>query len=185
VVDFCLRRPWWPLASATALAAASGIYAAERFAIKTAINERISPHLPRAKRALQYMREFRQFGIIVVVDAPTPERAERAATDLALLTCPERFRAVSHPAGGKLFEQNGLLFLPTNEVARFTNGAQDKGLLATLVEHPSRRGILAGMSMVLVGVTRGIVGFDGWPGPRWRSAACGFRTIRAPRAWAS
>jgi hypothetical protein len=82
VVDFCLPRPWRTLASA------SGIYAAERFADKTDTNELILPRLAWAKRALQYMREFPRFGIIVVIDAPTPELAERAATDLtrALLT---------------------------------------------------------------------------------------------------
>jgi predicted RND superfamily exporter protein len=97
-------RPWWILASAIALAAAA-IYAAERFAIKTDINELISPHLPWAKRALQYMREFPQCGIIVVIDAPTPELAERAATDLtgALLKHTQRFCAVSHPGSGKFF----------------------------------------------------------------------------------
>jgi uncharacterized protein len=163
VVDFCLGRPWWILASATALAAASGFYAAERFAIKTDINELLSPHLPWAKRALQYMREFPQFGIIVVIDAPTPELAERASTDLtrALLTHPERFRAISHPGSGEFFQQNGLLFLPTQEVARFTDGArQADALIATVVEDPSLRGILDGLSMVFIGVTKGIVGFD-------------------------
>src|SRR5262249_52900850 len=109
VVDFCIGRPWWILGWAFALAAASGIYAAGHFAIKTDIHELISHDLPWAKRAIQYMRTFPQFGIIVVIDAPTPELAEHASTELtrALQAHPERFLAVSHPGSGKFFEQHG------------------------------------------------------------------------------
>src|SRR5258708_27705832 len=121
VVDFCVGRPLWILGWAIAVAAASGIYAAGHFAIKTDIHELVSHDLPWAKRSLQYMKAFPQFGIIVVIDAPTPELAERASTELsrALLAHPERFLAVSHPGSGKFFEQNGLLFLPPPDAPRF------------------------------------------------------------------
>jgi hopanoid biosynthesis associated RND transporter like protein HpnN len=163
VVDLCIGRPLWILGWAIALAAASGIYAAGHFAIKTDIHELVSHDLPWAKRSLQYMKAFPQFGIIVVIDAPTPELAEWASTGLsrALLAHPERFLAVSHPGSGKFFEQNGLLFLPTDDVARFANALrQADPLIATVAEDPSLRGILAAMSMVLIGVQRGIVEFD-------------------------
>src|SRR5258708_21820632 len=163
IVDFCVGRPLWILGWAIAVAAASGIYAAEHFAIKTDIHELVSHDLPWAKRSRQSMKAFPQFGIIVVIDAPTPELAERASTELsrALLAHPERFLAVSHPGSGKFFEQNGLLYLPTDDVARFANALrQADPLIATLAEDPSLRGILAAMSMVVVGVKRGIVEFD-------------------------
>jgi uncharacterized protein len=163
VVDFCIRRPLWIVGWAMALAAVSGIYAAEHFAIKTDIHELISHDLPWAKRALQYIKAFPQFGIIIVIDAPTPELAEQASTELtqALLAHRERFLAVSHPGSGKFFEQNGLLFLPTDDVARFANGVRQAApLIGTLGEDPSLRGILAAMSMVFIGVKRGIIEFD-------------------------
>src|SRR5258708_25127617 len=109
------------------------------------------------------MKAFPQCGIPVVIDARTPELAERGSTELsrALLAHPERFLAVSHPGSGKFFEQNGLLFLPTDDVARFANALrQADPLIATLAEDPSLRGILAAMSMVFIGVKRGIVEFD-------------------------
>src|SRR5258708_13750767 len=109
------------------------------------------------------MKAFPQCGIPVVIDARTPELAERASTELsrALLAHPERFLAVSHPGSGKFFEQNGLLFLPTDDVARFANALrQADPLIATLPEDPSLRGILPAMSMVFIGVKRGIVEFD-------------------------
>jgi hopanoid biosynthesis associated RND transporter like protein HpnN len=145
------------------LATCSAIYAAERFALKTDIHELISPDLPWAKRAIEYMREFPRFGIIVVIDAPTAELAEQASTELsgALLDHAERFRVVSRPGSGPFFERNGLLFLPTDEVARFTNGVrQADALIGALAEDPSLRGILSAMSMVLNGVRRGLIGFD-------------------------
>jgi uncharacterized protein len=163
IVDGCIRCPWWVLGLAIALAAGCGIYAVERFAIKTDVNTLISPDLPWAKRAMQYMRQFPQFGIIAVVDAPTPELAEQGSAELsrALLAHPERFLAVSQPGSGKFFEQNGLLFLPADDVSRFTNGVSRADvLIGALAEDPSLRGILSAMSMVLVGVKRGLVGFD-------------------------
>ena len=121
---------------AIAVTAASGIYAAEHFAIKTDIHELVSHDLPWAKRSLQYMKAFPQFGIIVVIDAPTPELAEQASTALTrgLRAHPERFLAVSHPGSGKFFEQNGLLFLPTDDVSGWNALRQADPLVATLAE---------------------------------------------------
>lgn len=163
VVGYCIRHPLPVLGLAMVLAAGSAIYAAERFALKTDINELISPDLPWAKRAIEYMREFPRFGIIVVIDAPTAELAEQASTELsqALLAHAERFRVVSQPGSGPFFERNSLLFLPADEVARFTNGVrQADALVGALAEDPSLRGILSAMSMVFIGVRRGLIGFD-------------------------
>jgi hopanoid biosynthesis associated RND transporter like protein HpnN len=163
VVHYCIRHPFAVLGLAMVLAAGSAIYAAERFALKTDINELISPDLPWAKRAIEYRREFPRFGIILVIDAPTAELAEQASIELSgeLLAHAERFRFVSQPGSGPFFERNGLLFLPTDEVARFTNGVrQADALIGTLAEDPSLRGILSAMSMVFVGVRRGLIGFD-------------------------
>ena len=80
VVGLCVTRPWWTIALALALAAASSVYAVQHFAIKTDINDLISPDLPWAQRALHYNKDFPDWKIIVVVDAPTPENAERATS---------------------------------------------------------------------------------------------------------
>jgi hypothetical protein len=136
VVVVCLAPISCILASAIAPAAAR-IHAADRFAIKSAISELLSPHVTWAKRALQFKKEFRQFGI-----APAPQLADQASTDLsrAPWTRPQRF-ADGHPGSGKFFE------LTTYHLALFTNGARQADVpVAGLVEDPSRRAILAGMS---------------------------------------
>src|SRR5438128_2164166 len=83
IVDFCTRYPWWVLALALILSAASAVYAARHFAIRTDINELISNQLPWTQRATEYMAAFPQREILVVIDAPTPELVEQAATRLA------------------------------------------------------------------------------------------------------
>jgi hopanoid biosynthesis associated RND transporter like protein HpnN len=162
-VAACIRRPWLVVGFAIALAAGAAVYAVERFAIKTDIRELISPDLPWAKRALQYMHAFPRFGIVVVIDAPTAELAAQAQGELgqALAAHAERFRAVSQPGGGPFFQKNSLLFLPVDEVAQFAEGLrQADTLVGTLAGDPSLRGILSAMSMVFIGVKRGLIGFD-------------------------
>jgi hopanoid biosynthesis associated RND transporter like protein HpnN len=163
IVALSARHPWRMIACVLALAALCGAYAARHFAIKTDVNALISPDLPWAQRGLQYMKDFPQWGIIVVIDAPTPEGSEQATDKLAkaLGERPGQFRAVSQPGGGAFFERNGLLFLPTEEVAEATQGlAQADALLATLAADPSLRGILDALWLALVGVERGDLKVD-------------------------
>ncbi|HXW24697.1 MAG TPA: MMPL family transporter, partial [Xanthobacteraceae bacterium] len=163
IVAFCARRPWWVIALALLVAAGSAVYAARHFKIKTDVNELISHDVPWAKRAIDYIDNFPQWGIIVVVDAPTPEATEQATAKLAqaLADRPNQFHAVSQPGGGPFFARNGLLFLPTDEVARATDGLVKADLLvATLATDPSLRGVLDALYLALGGVTRGDIKLD-------------------------
>jgi uncharacterized protein len=157
IVDFCVRFPWWVLALAVVISAASAVYAARHFAIKTDINQLISDQLPWTQRAKQFMAAFPQREILVVVDAPTPELVEQAATKLAeaLQGRHDLIRAVRQPQSGSFFERNGLLYLPTEEVARVTDGlTRADALLETLAADPSLRGTLDALSFGLMGVER-------------------------------
>jgi len=163
VVDFCIRRPWWIIAGALLLATGAGVYAQKHFAIKTDISSLIAPDLPWTQRSLDYMKEFPQRDVLVVIDAPTPEIAERAASELtqALEANPDRFRAIGHPASGRFFEQNGFLFLSTDEVARLTDRlTRADALIGTLASDPSLRGILDALSLVFIGLQRRDITFD-------------------------
>jgi hopanoid biosynthesis associated RND transporter like protein HpnN len=163
VVGLCVTRPWWTIALALTLAAASSVYAVRHFAIKTDINDLISPDLPWAQRALQYRKDFPDREIIVVVDAPTPEDAERATARLAdaLRKRPDLFRAVGEPASGGFFARNAFLFLPTAEVARLADGlTRADPLIGTLAADPSLRGTLDALTLALMGVDRGDIALD-------------------------
>src|SRR5437016_595895 len=123
-VDFCTRHAWLVIVVAMALAAASTDYAARHFAIKTDVTDLFPPDLSWTQRAFEYMRSFPQPDILVVVDAPTPELVEEASSKLveALTARRDVIRAVHQPQSGEFFERNGLLYLPTGEVERVTDG---------------------------------------------------------------
>src|SRR5947208_13111 len=134
--------------NALALSALCGDYAARHFAIKTDINNLFPSTLPWTQRASAYMKAFPQRDILAVVDAPTPEFADAAAAKLTAVLAGdhEHFRTVEQAQGGPFFAQNGLLFMPTEQVARITMGMQQAApLIGTLSADPSIRGALGAL----------------------------------------
>src|SRR5258708_6236419 len=123
ITDVCTHHPWSVVALALALSAFSAVYAERHFAIKTDVNELISPDLPWAQRVKAFLNAFPRREILVVVDASTPELADQATNRLqqALEANPEMFPAVRQPQGGGFFQRNGLLYLPPHEIERQTN----------------------------------------------------------------
>ena len=83
LVEFCTGRPLWIVVLAVALAGGSAFYAARHFAIKTNVNDLISRDQPWTQRGIQFLNDFPQRDIIIVVDAPTPELVEQASAKLA------------------------------------------------------------------------------------------------------
>ena len=66
--------------------------------------------------------------ILVVVDAPTPELATEATTNLArtpVARRPTLFHAVRQLDGDPFFAKNGLLFQSEDDLARMTQGLGD------------------------------------------------------------
>src|SRR5215469_291349 len=162
-VDFCTRHAWLVIVAAVALAAASTVYVTPRFAIKTDVTDLFPSNLPWTQRAFEYMRSFPQPDVMVVVDAPTPELVDQAATRLVegLTARRDVIRSVHQPQSGEFFERNGLLYLPTDEVARVTDGLLSAGpLLQKLAADPSLRGSLGALSLGLMGVQYGQIGLD-------------------------
>jgi uncharacterized protein len=163
LVSFCTARPLWIFVVALILGASSATYAVRHFALKTDVNDLISQNLPWVQRAAQFLKNFPQQKIVVVIDAPTSEQVEQASAKLltALRQRPDLFLAASEPGSGRFFEQNGLLFLPDAEVARITgqlSGADT--FIATLAGDPSLRGSLDALSLGLTGVQYGLVKLD-------------------------
>jgi hypothetical protein len=158
----------WIIVVFVALAAGSAVYAARHFAIKTDVNDLFPADLPWTRRALELMRTFPQPDILVIVDAPAPELVEAASNKLAqaLATRRDLLRGIHQLDSGPFFEQNGLLFLPTEEVTRIIGVvAQAKPLVQTLSTDPSLRGSLNALSFGLMGVTEGLLKLDdlAWP----------------------
>ena len=157
ITDVCTRHPWYVIVVALGLSAFSAGYAERHFAIKTDVNELMSPELPWAQRVQNFLRAFPQREILVVVEAPTPELVEQAAGRLqeALQSNPEMFPSVREPQGDIFFKRNGLLYLPTEEVRKLADWLPRAGsLLETLAGDPSLRGGLDALSLGLAAVPR-------------------------------
>ena len=111
----------WPIAVLGILSAvAAGVYAARTLGINSDTAAMLSPELEfrrlDAELRAAFPRQARD--LVAVIDAETPEQAERAALWLAgrLAARPELFRSVFHPGGDPFFRRNGLLLLPIDEL---------------------------------------------------------------------
>ena len=110
LVELCMRRAWAVIALVLGLSCLSTVYAATHFAIATDIKELFPRDLPWTQRAFQYLSAFPDQGILVVVDAPTPELVNEASAKLtaALGADSQHFSAVEAVQGGSFFAREGL-----------------------------------------------------------------------------
>ena len=156
LVAWSVRRPVWVVALSLILAAASGAYVAGHFKINTDVSKLIEADAQWSALGDAMDRAFPQRGetILAVVEAPAPELADAAADALANgLKAPayaSTIGSVSQPAGGPLFEHNGLLFLSTRELTDTTSQlAQARPLINTLAHDPSVTGLATTLSTML------------------------------------
>jgi hopanoid biosynthesis associated RND transporter like protein HpnN len=141
------------------LAIGSGIYTANNFRINTDINTLISPDLDWRKRDIAFEKSFDQERLVlVVVESSTPEFAGAAADALAKKLSENKtdFDSVQQLGGGPFFDRNGLLFLPTDQVAETTKQfAAGAPLVEIMAGDPSIRGLTAALETTLQGIKRG------------------------------
>src|SRR6516225_6717601 len=127
IVDFCTRFAYGTIAFGLIIAGLSVYYTGEHFAINTDITKLIAKNVAWRQREIDFDKLFpnRNGGyVLAVVDAPTPELATLARTDLAEKLSADKnlFKSVSQLGGSPFFAQNGLLFVPTEELAGITSG---------------------------------------------------------------
>jgi len=168
-IAFCIRYPRWVIAAALAIAVVSTWYAATHFSMTTDINQLLSSNSPGRQREVEFEKAFPQFDtIIAVVDAPSRELVQEATTALAakLSQQKELFRSIEEPQGGSFLMQNGLLFVPTEQLEQQTQMlTQAQRLIQVLAADPSFRGALRALQFGLLGVQSGKLKLDEmqWP----------------------
>jgi hopanoid biosynthesis associated RND transporter like protein HpnN len=160
IVDFSTRQRWLVIAVTIVLTLAASIYTVRNFAIDTNIDHLLSPELAWRKQEAEFERAFRQRAelILVVIQAPTPENVKQATEALAarLAQRPDVLKSVRMPGGGEFFEQNGLLYLGKEELAKTTTQlSRAQPLLGTLASDSSLRGVLDALSFTTMGVQGG------------------------------
>src|SRR5437868_12872843 len=103
LVELCTRHAWPVIVLAIALAAFCTLYTARHFAVATDIKQLFPTELPWTQRAYDFIGTFPQHDVLVIVDAPTAESADRAAAKLtaALSADTAHFKAVQQPQGDR------------------------------------------------------------------------------------
>jgi hopanoid biosynthesis associated RND transporter like protein HpnN len=161
---FCMRYPWWVIAGSVVLTLLSSWYAATHFSLTTDINQLIASDSPWRQTELEFERAFPQYQTIVaVIDAPSVELADEATAALVgrLTQQHELFRAIEQPQGGAFFQQNGLLFEPTEALApQMKMLTQAQRLLQNLASDPSLGGVIRALQFGLIGVQGGQLKLD-------------------------
>ncbi|MGD9615755.1 MAG: MMPL family transporter [Alphaproteobacteria bacterium] len=173
LVEFCTRRARLVVALALLLSGLCAVYAATHFRLATDIKELFPRDLPWVERAWHYLDRFPEQGILVVVDAPTPELADQAAARLAavLASDPGHFRTVDALQGDPFFARNALLYPPKEDVEQIAERmGQAAPLVQALSADPSLRGALTGLNYGLLGAANGYIPPDALAGPINRAA---------------
>ena len=169
IVKACTRFATLTLLVGFVLSIGAGYYTSRHFLINTDINTLISDKLDWRQRDVQFDKAFdRDSNILAVVDAPTPELTNAAAAALEAKLKDDKTNFVSmQPLGsGEFFEKNGLLFLPTQQVAEFAGQFEKAApLIEIMAGDPSIRGLTGALETGLAGVKRGEVKLDGTARP--------------------
>ena len=164
IVKTSVRFAVFTLLLGVILAVAAGYYTSRHFVINTDINTLISDKMDWRQRDVQFDKAFdRDSTILAVVEAPTPELTSAAAAALEAKLKGDKKNFVSmQPLGsGPFFEKNGLLFLPTKEVADVTGQFEKAApLIEIMAGDPSIRGLTGALETGLAGVKRGEVKLD-------------------------
>ncbi len=158
IVAFCTRRPWPVIALCVAAGLAGAIYAFGHFAINTDTEQLLSGDLPWVQRQLAYRQVFPPHQILAVVEAPTPELAEIAASRLvdALRRRTDLFLAVEEAQGGAFFERSTLLYPPIEQTTALATGLRrSQPALAVLAADPSLRGTMQALTLGTTAVADG------------------------------
>src|ERR1051326_1530210 len=141
------------IVGALALAIYCGLFAARHFSVETDVRDLFPGNLSWTERDKSFAAAFPQYEVLVVVDAPTPELADRASQKLLLsLRHADSIRSVQEPQRGTFFGRNGLLFLPAAQLARTAQGLKRAApLIGGLASDPTLSGILRVFSGALEG----------------------------------
>jgi uncharacterized protein len=165
-VDFCIRFAYLTIVLALLIGGFAVYYSSDHFAINTDITKVFSKDIVWRQREVEFDRLFsnreREY-ILAVVDAPTLELASLARAELADKLAADKalFKSVNQLGGSPFFAQNGLLFLPTQELAGITKSlTRSAPLMRALVTDPSLRGVAGLVGFALAGVNSGQLTLD-------------------------
>ena len=142
------------------LAGLGGWYSATHLGLDTDTDNLFARSLPWRQADIEEAKNFPQFDklIVAVVRAKTPEEATEtaAALNAALNADKTNFIDSSYPGGSDFFAREGLLLLPTPDLASLLGAiVSAQPFLGQLAADPSARGLFTGLGLIAQGVQAG------------------------------
>ncbi|MGH6943960.1 MAG: MMPL family transporter, partial [Geminicoccaceae bacterium] len=155
-VERIAARPGLVVLAMTLAALGALDYTARNLKIHTETTDMISADVPFRRNEIAFREAFPQFTepLVAVIQAKTPERADRAARALALALEADRehFVAVDLPEGGPFLVRHALLYQDAPDLGALVDRlSAAQPLLAVLAEDPSLRGIARFVALALEG----------------------------------
>jgi hopanoid biosynthesis associated RND transporter like protein HpnN len=153
-----VARPRLTAAATLAIGVLAVWYAAGNLGVNTDTANMIAPTIAWRQHYNEYRDAFplRDRNLLIVIDASSPARADEFAAELLreLRKQPERYRSPLLAGEGEFFERNGLLYMPTAELAALTD---------RLAEAQPLIGLLGGRvdGAAVLGVARTTLAADG------------------------
>lgn len=156
---FCVKHPRKITLAGLLLGLVAVWFALTHFAMSTDTDKLISRTLPWRVQDAAFDKAFPSpGGIVVVIDAQTPELADEAADALTdrLQSHAQLFPEVERPDGGPFWRKNGLLYEPAKDVSdQMSALIKAEPFLGSLAADPSLRGVASTLSTLATGVTSG------------------------------
>ena len=170
LVGFSQRRAWLVVVLAL-LAAVLGLhYSAKHLSIDSDTDHLFASSLPWRQSQIADEKNFPQFNrlIVAVVRAQSPEEATETAQALntALNADKTNFIDSDYPANAKFYDDNGLLLLPVDKLAKLLSSiVAAQPFLGQLAADPSARGLFTGITLIAQGVQLGQANLAPYNGP--------------------
>jgi uncharacterized protein len=162
IVDACRRHAIMVAVAYLVITIVAGLYAATHLSIDTDLDKLISSDQPWRRQEAALDKAFPQNNdlLAIVIDGATPDQASDATAALAerLGQRPDLFKTIRIPGGGDFFAQNGLLFMPKQELQDFADQLiSAQPLLGTLAADPSLTGVFGTLDLLAKGAAHGDV----------------------------
>jgi uncharacterized protein len=159
-VDCCRGNAGRVVVASVILAGFAGWYTSGHLGISTDTDLMFAESLPWRQRAMTFKADFPQFRdlLVAVIDAREPEEAEATAAALAEALTQDRahFQTVRRPDALPYLQQEGLLFLDTNQLESALDRTIDaQPFIGELAKDPNARGLFAALALLGTGVEQG------------------------------
>ena len=157
LIDLSRRHAWLTTACFALLVLSSLGLANSRLSVDTDTDHMFASNLPWRQHQIEYGKQFPQFDdlLVAVVRGASDEETAETADQLVrqAQADPRHFVDASRPDVGPLFQRDGLLLLPPDELAKLIDSLMtSQPLLGPLASDPTALGLMHTITLMTLGV---------------------------------